>query len=81
MVMPIDAFPAAKQILTAAGLTVEREFDPDCKAPSSVPACALDARRDADGLLVTIYNPGDDFDGVGIARGDRTLIRIIAAER
>jgi hypothetical protein len=78
--VPIDAFPAASQMLATAGFAVVQEFDPECDAPSSTTACAIRAARDDDGLLVSIYNPGDDFDAMGIARDDRTLIRIIATD-
>lgn len=78
---PAAAYPAAKQLITEGGFTVDQEFDPACDAPPSAAACAIRASRGDEGLLVSLYNPGDDFDNIGVAVPDRSLVRIIAAQK
>lgn len=75
---PVDAFPKGKQVIVDAGFQVASEFGPNCRLLPSSPACGLTAVRDSDLIDMTLYNPGDDFDGVGVAARGRSLIRIVA---
>lgn len=75
---PVDAFPKGKQVIVDAGFQVASEFGPNCELLPSSPGCGLTAVRDSDLIDMTLYNPGDDFDGVGVAAQGRSLIRIVA---
>lgn len=75
---PTDAYPPAKQMLEAAGFAIEEEFDPECDSPNAV-ACVVVAARAEEQLRVNLYYPGEDQDGLGLAKEGRTLIRITAS--
>jgi hypothetical protein len=72
----IDAYAAAKQMLAAAGFKVDEEFDPDCAGNAA--ACVVVASRDSDTIQVSVYGPGEDPDGLGMAQQDRSMIRVTA---
>jgi hypothetical protein len=78
---PVDAYPVAKQILIGAGFGIDEELGPACDLPPSSAACVLVAARDSDLLQVSVFNPGDDFEGLGIAKEGRSLIRILAERK
>lgn len=75
---PIDAYPDAKQMLAAAGFTLDLDTGPKCDLPPTGPACVLQGRRDSDVVRVAINNPGDDADGLGIAEKDRSIVNVMA---
>jgi len=75
---PAGAYPQTKQMLEAAGFAIDEEFDPECDSPTAT-ACAVVAARAEDQLDVSLFKPGEDLDGLGLAREGRTLIRIIAS--
>ena len=73
-----DAYAEAKAMVIAAGFEVEQEFRPNCDAdPPRTPACGFSASRDSDGLQVSLFNPGEDPDNVGVADPDRMQVRLI----
>jgi hypothetical protein len=52
------ALQAARQVVEAAGFTVDEVLYPACDAPPSGSACTLRASRDADRVSFSIYPPG-----------------------
>lgn len=75
---PIDAYPVAKQVVLDAGFELDEEIGPDCNLPPGGAACVFYAVRGKDFIRVSILNPGDDLDGLGIAEPDRTTVRMTA---
>jgi hypothetical protein len=73
-----STFTVAKEMLLAAGLHLDEELGPDCDDPPSSAACVLVGSRDSNLLRIHLYNPGDDFDGIGVSEPDRSLIRVTA---
>jgi hypothetical protein len=52
------ALQAARQVVEAAGFTVDDVLYPACDAPPSAPACTHFASRDADRISMSIAPPG-----------------------
>lgn len=52
------ALLAARQVVEAAGFTVDDVLYPACDAPPSAPACTLLASKDADRISMSIGPPG-----------------------
>ena len=75
---PLDALADAKKILIAAGFEVQDEFGPQCDLPPGSAACVLVVVRGADLLQLSLFKPGVDTEGLGLAQPDRTLIRLVA---
>jgi hypothetical protein len=64
-----------------AGFKITDEFSPKCDALPDAAACAIAAVTDSDFVQVCVFNPGDDTEGLGIAREGRTLIRVMASRK
>ena len=77
---PIDAYPEAKQMVVAAGFSIDPEYYPQCEG-GGMPACAFVAVRDSDALTVGLFDPGRDPEALGIAKEGFSLIRIIADQK
>jgi hypothetical protein len=74
-----DIYAAAKSMVTGSGFEVDQEIRPSCNAdPPRTPACGLTASRDSAFLQVSIFNPGEDPDDVGISANDAFQVRLIA---
>jgi hypothetical protein len=74
---PIDALASAKQAVTTAGFTIDHVSGPKCDFAGG-PACLFEAYKDQDALQITLENPGDDEDGLGLAQQGKTLIRVMS---
>jgi hypothetical protein len=74
-----DAYAEAKAMITTAGFEVDQEIRPTCDAdPPRTPACGMSASKDSDFLQVSLFNPGEDPDNVGVADPNRMQVRLIA---
>ena len=75
---PIEVYVIAKKTVIDAGYEIQREFDSEaCDAPPNAPACALFAAKEADQIIVNIYNMGQD-DDTGVAQANRVTVRMTA---
>lgn len=74
-----DVYAAARAMTIGAGFTLDQEIRPSCDAePARTPACSFTASRDSELLQVSIFNPGEDPDNVGVAASDGMRVRVIA---
>jgi hypothetical protein len=71
-------YAQGRDILTAAGFTIGREFFPACDAPRSGPACSGLARRDGDNADVAVFRPGDEAASV-VAADPAAAIVVLTA--
>ena len=65
-------------MITRAGFVIDEEFGPECDLPPDSAACVMVAIKDSDLVQISLYNAGDDPGGLGIARADRSIVRVIA---
>jgi hypothetical protein len=73
-----DAVTAAHRMVEGAGAVIDWEADPGClTATNSSGACFLYGNVGDIRLAVNVYRPGEGDDGLGIARPDRVLVRLI----
>ena len=74
-----DAVSAAHRMFEGTGATIDWEADPDCGTFSSGSrVCFLYGNVGDVRLAVNVYLPGEGDDGLGIARPDRVMVRLIA---
>lgn len=74
-----DAYADAMEMLSGSGFEVELEISPGCdEDPHRTPACGIFATRGSDLVQVSLFNPGEDPDNVGVAETDRMQIRLVA---
>ena len=74
-----DAVSAAHRMVEGAGAVIDWEADPDCGTFSSGSrVCFLYGNVGDVRLAVNVYLPGEGDDGLGIARPDRVMVRLIA---
>lgn len=71
----------AEESVHQAGYTDVQTSDPNCDRNSNGAVCSITARSDRVLLIVAVYRPGDDVDGLGLARDAISLIRITAQSR
>jgi len=73
-----DAVSAAHGMFEGTGATIDWEADPDCGTfSSSSRVCFLYGNVGDVRLAVNVYLPGEGDDGLGIARPDRVMVRLI----
>lgn len=75
---PVAVFPIAQEILTSADLEIEQAIAPTCDAPPSGAACFVVGGRDSDSVRISIFNPGAEQGGHGIADPTRSLVVVTA---
>jgi hypothetical protein len=75
---PVDAYPAARQLLVNAGFHIDQESGPMCNVPPSGPACVIWGSRGGDFVLFGLFNPGDGPSGLVIAQNDRFIVSVTA---
>jgi len=79
---PIETYRQATRVLQTAGFVIEQEFDPECDAPPSNPACALRAVVEREFVRLSVYHVGQDSgEGLDLAEDGRTLLRITASAK
>lgn len=77
---PIDAYAPARQMLLDAGFQIDIEDAKPCQQVGG-PACLVSAVKESDWVQVMVNNPGEDLDGLGLARGGEVLVRLEAHAR
>jgi hypothetical protein len=73
-----DVLKEAEQAIRQAGYTDVQTSDPNCDRNSNGAVCSITARNGQVLLITALYRPGDDVDGLGLARAGVPLIRITA---
>jgi hypothetical protein len=76
---PTELLPVAQKLLTDAGYSIDQVIQPKCEGTPSGPACSVMSIEGTDRLSINLYNPGEDIQGLGVARPDRSIV-IVAAE-
>jgi hypothetical protein len=75
---PVDAYPGAKQMLSAAGFVLDYDSGPACDLTPGGPACELSGVRASDAIRISINNSGEGASGLGIAEQDRIVVEVTA---
>jgi len=75
---PIDIYPIARAMLTDAGFEITSELTAGCDRPETGLGCGVKGAKDGDQVWVSIFHPGEDPAGLGIADPDRSMVRVLA---
>jgi len=75
---PIDIYPTATALLTDAGFKVTSELTAGCDRPETGLGCGVKGALDGDEVWVSIFHPGEDPAGLGIADRDKSMVRVLA---
>ena len=73
---PVDIYPVAKRLLTGAAFAIGLDTGPECDTPPSASACAIHGDLGEDTISVSIFNPGEDPTGLGIADEGRSIVLV-----
>jgi hypothetical protein len=75
---PSELLPVAQKMFADAGYSIDEVIRPDCDGGSSG-ACVLVSIQGTDRIAIHFYDPGDDLQGLGVARPDHSIL-VLSAE-
>jgi hypothetical protein len=73
-----EAYLAGKDALSGAGFEVAREYQRVCPRENPPSSCVALGYRGSDEIQLLAYYPGQEIEGLGLARPGMVVIRVTA---